>query len=969
MKKLIPLLFTLLFIHVSLLSEANVTGSISGKVLDKKTGEELIGVAIIVEGTGFGAVTDYEGKYSIAGVQPGVYNLVATYVSYKKKIIKGVEVKPKETISLSFSMDFVTKELGEVVVKAELKKESQSALMIQQKNAVSVSDGISADAIRKTPDKNTSDVLKRISGASIQDNKFAVIRGLNERYTSAYINGAPLPSSESDKKAFSFDIFPSNLLDNIVITKTATPDMPAEFGGGIIEINTKSIPTENFNSFSISGGYNTMTTFKNQLTYNGGKTDWLGFDDGTRALPSAIPDDKNFPVSIKEQAELGKSMKNDWALNNTKFSPNYGFQYTFGHAWGTKQSRVGTIIGLTYNRTNSYTTTARKQYDNNIDPNIPVQLTEDYKDENYSTQTLTGLMANVAYKINNNNEITFKNLYSINADDKVISRTGTSAPLDENPMITRATARWFTSSKIYSGQLSGSHYVTAPKIKFNWLGAYSQIERDIPNLRRNSYSKYSRIQDPNNPDIPDEIKSKDTIYKANIAQSNVGPDYAGNIFYSNTKERIYSFKTDASHQLDFTSIHLKNNIKLGVSYQLRERDFTARQLGYIKYAPPGNLMFPDSILYLPEDQIFSPQYMGQSSNGYGGFALANKYKPTDSYSAKSNLFATFLMFDNRYKERYRLIWGFRVEKFVQDLNFVLDNKEPLNISSTKVDILPSVNLVVSLTENQNLRLGYSQTVNRPEFRELAPFAFYDFASRFVISGNPTMTRALIHNYDARYEWFPGRGQLFSTSVFYKDFINPIEQIMRQDVSNEITYSNLNSAKVYGAEFEFRVVLGVLFKSKPTGFLSNLTAYSNLTLTTSSVDLVTNNNAASYAITSRPLQGQSPYIINCGLQYFNYETGWSFSTSYNKVGPRIYIVGTANEPNIWENGRDMIDLQAGKSFLKNKLDVRFNIKDLLAQDHYFFQDNNNNAKLDRTSDNLIWVTNYGLTCSMNASYKF
>lgn len=969
MKKCFPQFFLLVLFLINIDAYAIVSGNINGKVIDIKTGEELIGVTILVEGTSLGAVTDFEGKYHITGVSPGTYKLVASYISYNKKIISGVEVKPKETISLSFSMEVASKDLNEFVVVAELKKESQSALMIQQKNAVSVSDGISADAIKKTPDKSASEVLKRISGASIQDNKFAVIRGLNERYTSAYINGAPLPSSESDKKAFSFDIFPSNLLDNIVVTKTATPDMPGEFGGGIIEINTKSIPTENFNTFSVSGGYNTMTTFKNQLTYKGGGLDWLGVDDGTRALPSAIPDDKNFPVSIKEQAELGKSMKNDWALTNTKFSPNYGFQYTFGHSWGKKNNQIGTIIGLTYNRTNAFTTTRRKQYDSNYDPNIPVQQTEDYLDENYSTQTLTGLMANLGYKINGNNEITFKNLYSINADDKVISRTGTAAPLDENPMITHSTAMWFTSSKIYSGQLSGSHYLSTSKIKINWIGAYSQIERDIPNLRRNSYSKFTRIQDPNNPDIPDEIKSKDTIYKANIAQSNVGPDYAGNIFYSNTKERIYSFKSDVSHQSDIKSIFLKNNIKIGGSYQLRERDFTARQLGYVKYAPPGNLMFPDSILYLPEDKIFSPQYMGQSSNGYGGFALSNKYKPTDSYTAKSNLLACFIMFDQRFRDRYRLIWGVRAEKFVQDLYFFLDNSTPLNISSTKVDYLPSVNLVISLTQNQNIRLGYSQTVNRPEFRELAPFAFYDFASRFVISGNPAMTRALIHNYDLRYEWFPGRGQIFTSSLFYKDFVNPIEQIMRQDVSNEITYSNLNKAKVYGAEFEFRVLLGELFKSKATGFLNNLTVYSNLTLTRSEVDLVTNNNSASYVIKSRPLQGQSPYIINCGIQYFSYETGWSFSTSYNKVGPRIYIVGTANEPDIWENGRDMIDIQIGKSFLKNKMEARLNIKDLLAQNHYFFQDNNHNSKLDVSSDNLIWVTNYGQTCSMSLSYKF
>jgi TonB-dependent receptor len=955
----------LLLISTLAITVSAQTGSISGRILDSKTGEELIGVSVQIEGTVTGAATDFEGKYTIANVKPGTYTLIVSYISYTKKSMAGIEVKAGEVASVNISLEESTKSLNEVVIQGEVKRETAAGLLIQQKNAASISDGISADAIRKTPDKTTSDVLKRVSGASIQDNKFAIIRGLNERYNAAYINGAPLPSSESDRKAFSFDIFPANLLDNITITKTATPDMPGEFAGGIIEINTKSVPDNNFQAIAIQGGYNSVTTFKNQLTYDGGKTDWLGIDDGTRAVPNGIPDDKGFPTLKNDQAKLGKLMKNDWAINQQKFTPNYGFQYTLGHVWGQKQAKLGAIFAATYSRTNVYQSIRRKEFDSNWDPSIPVVLTADYTDQNFSEQTLGGLMANLSYKINNNHQFTFKNLYSINSEDLVIQRNGSSSPLDVNPNLVQATAQWFTSNKIYTTQLGGTHYITGAKLKINWIGSYSDVDREIPNLRRSSYSRYTNLLNPDSPN------KNDTTYKADVSNASVGPSYSGNRFYSTTKENIYSFKADVSHSFDIKSIKLKNTVKVGGLVQERNRNFDARQLGYITYGSggvgsPNYKPFPDSVLYLPQDQIFDPKYMGNSSPTSGGFALTNNYKPTDSYSAESKLYAAFLMFDNRFRNDWRLIWGARIENFEQTLFTVLDNGTPLDVSTKKIDILPSINLVYSLTENQNLRASFSETVNRPEFRELAPFAFPNFSTRYVLSGNPNLSRALIKNYDLRYEWYPGRGQLFSVSGFYKDFTDPIEQKARYDVVREISYINVPSAKNYGVEFEFRFVVGTMLKVNEKSFLNDVTFFTNVTLIRSKVDV---SGVAGSPISDRPLQGQSPYIINSGISYLNIKNGFSVSANYNKVGQRIYIVGSVNEPDIWENGRDVVDLQASKSFFKNKVELRFTLKDLLAQKVYFFQDNNHNQKFDASSDNQIWVANYGRTITMTATYKF
>ncbi len=955
MNKLI-ILFTFLFTFSAYAQK----GKIAGKIVDGKTGEVLPGASILIEGTTLGTSADMDGHFSISSITPGTYTVILNFITYETKKITDVKVLDNDVTELNFSLNPADpKNLNEVVVEAQMNRENTNALLMMQKNNASVSDGISSDMMKKTPDRTTGDILKRVSGASIQDNKFAVIRGLNDRYNAAYINGSPLPSSESDRKAFSFDIFPTNLLDNLIINKTATPDMPAEFAGGIIQVNTKSIPEKNFQSISVGSAYNTVTTGKQQLTYAGGKTDWIGVDDGTRALPGNIPDAKNYPTTPAAQADLAKTMKNDWGITSKKFDPNRSFQYSMGQTFKVKgRDFFGMLLSATYSRNYNFVTTARKGYASSTDLAVPSQLEFDYVDKTYATQTLAGLLGNFSTKINSNNTISFKNLFSINSDDRVIERSGSPTPLDVNPVLLKSNVQWFTSNKIYTGQLIGDHYLPASKIKINWISSFSNIKRDIPNLRRSVYTKLKNVNNPVEPYV------FDTIYKANVATANVGPSYGGGRFYSTNEEKIYSAKADASYSFKFNS-NFKNEVKIGGGYQKRERTFSARQIGYTRHAVSG-VKFTDSLLYLPENQIFAQQNMGIISPGKGGFKLKDVTKPTDAYTANSEIISSFIMFDQRYKESIRFIWGARMENFTQNLNATLDNKDSLRLHTTKLDILPSANLIYSINSAQNIRVCYSQTLNRPEFRELAPFAFYDFNTQFVYSGNDTLKRALIKNYDVRYEVYPGRGQLFSVSGFYKSFINPIEQISRADVSNEVSFKNVPKAKSYGVEIEFRTLLGALLHADSNAFLNSLTLYSNYAYIKSAVDV---SQVIGTASKERALQGQSPYIFNAGLMYNNADYGVSFSAAVNRIGQRIAIVGNINEPDIWENGRTVLDLQIGKTLLKDKLEIRLFAKDILAQKLYFFQDRNNNKKLDTQIDDLIWVSRFGPTFSGSVVFKF
>ncbi|MEO5776242.1 MAG: TonB-dependent receptor [Flavobacterium sp.] len=972
MKSKIYLLF-FVFLSATLLAYSQTSG-IKGLVLEDKTGQPLPGATITIKELNKFTETDSEGNFMFSKIEPGIYELKITALTFQQKVVTEVIVVNDEINTLTISLEAKNNQLDEVVIKTtRAKVESVKSLLIQQKNSANVSDGISAETIKRTPDKNTSDVLKRISGASIQDNRFVIIRGLNDRYNAALLNGAPLPSSESDRKAFSFDIFPSNMLDNLVITKTASPDLPGEFAGGVVQINTKSVPEKDFQSISIGLGYNTITTFKDQKTYKGGNTDWLGFDDGTRQMPSTIPNTETFNVlSYEERAAIAKSFQSDWAIKAEKFKPNTSFQYAIGRHYEFGEKVFGILFSASHNITNNFNEIERNEYEN-PDPAAPSVLITKFKDNNYSQQVLTGALANFSLKFNQNNTISFKNILSINSNDLVVERYGQKDLTDVRT--TKADVRWFTSNRIYSGQLNGDHYFTKPKIKINWTGFYSDIKREIPNLRRNIYT----IEDPNSSD------PNATIAYAVIANNNGGPDYGGGMFFSENKESIYGGKIDLTKKITLGENFI-NDFKIGGFTQIRDRDFTSRQLQYNTLNLGGT--FDYNLLTLPNETIFNVANMGQISPGVNGFTLFDFTKFTDSYTAGSKLNAGYAMFDTRYK-KFRLVWGARIEDFEQTLDSRLSETEYLSLDTKKTDILPSANLIFAINKTQNLRLSFSKTINRPEYRELAPFGFYDFTTQFFTQGNPDLKRASIRNIDLRYEIYPGKGQLFSMSYFLKDFTDPIELI--QQVNNKtVTYENAKSAKSSGVELEFRTLLSTIFKSENTTFFDDLTLFSNIAIIKSRVDVSNSNNANPQ--NNRPLQGQSPYVLNAGLQYLNKDNGWIVSANINRVGNRIAIGSSEIEPAIWEKARTFLDFQIAKTFYKNALELKLNIQNVLAQDLIFYQnkksqdeqhqsgiaglvnsvftgDRNNEDGFDPAVDDVIWKTKYGKTISLTLSYNF
>lgn len=949
-----------IFISVFLLISLNLlaqTGKITGKVINSKTGDPLIGATVSIDSIKRSVATDLNGSYSISGLPSGSYSVSGSYVSYDTKIVSNVVVSSTEFTTLNISLDQASRSNGNnVTVRTRVNRENVGALLAAQKNSASVSDGVSAETIRRTPDRNTSDVLKRVSGASIQDDRFVVIRGLNDRYNAAFLNGAPLPSSESDRKAFAFDIFPSNILDNLIIYKTASPDMSGEFAGGLINVSTKSIPSQNFTTLTLGLGYNTLATFKDKTYYKGGKWDFLGVDDGTRAMPSQIPDIATFNKLLpEEKAKYISYFNNNWALKTKKALPYANIQFTKGLNIQRKgNDYLGMIFSLTYNNNSGYTEGDRNIFDyDRSAPGGEPQWKDKYHDKTYYEQTLLGGLANFSLKLSSKSTLNWKNILSINSDDRVIQRQGTPDFSGDPNFVAKVNGRWFTSNLIYSTQLSGNHIINKSNLRIDWLGAYSFVKRSIPDLRQSIYFT--------SPDI--------TKPTADVASGRPVPDNGGTHFYSNTNEKISSAKVDFTQPFSVGSA-IQNQLKFGVSFQRRVRDFNARLLGFAQYNS-GGVNFNRSLLNLPEELIFAPQNLGgKLTDGTGGFTLEDGTQPTYVYDANSSLSAGYAMLDQRFGKRIRAIYGARLENYNQKLNSVNTNFIPVHTTSSKLDILPSANLIYSFTSKQNLRFAFSKTLNRPEFREIAPFVFFDFVSRYSIEGDTLLQRSSINNYDLRYEFYPGRSQLFSFSGFYKNFTNPIELVSNPNGSRSATYQNAKSAKVYGIEGEVRSLIGTFFGSSEKSILDKLTLSANVAILWSKIQLNRFGEIdVKYLNSNRNLQGQSPYVFNSALTYANDETGISATLSANRVGPRIYIVGTKNDVDIYEQGRTALDFQVAKSFKKDKWEVKINAKDILAQKQIFFYDIDQNKKYSEAADRIFSKNSYGRIISLTATYKF
>lgn len=919
---------TLLFLVIGSTAFAQ-TGKISGIVSDKKSGETLIGVSVKIAGTTKGVATDVEGRYTIGGLTTGKYTLEVSYISYATKNITEIDVKDGSTVQVNVTLEEAgSQTLNQVVITSTAKQESVSNLYLKQKTNVSISDGISADQIKRSPDRNTSEVLKRVSGTSIQDNKFVIVRGLSDRYNSTLLNNAILPSTEPDRKAFSFDIIPSNMIDNIVINKTASPDLPGDFSGGVVQVLTKDIPTDNYLFVSLGSGYNSQSTFKDFYLGEKSGIENFGYFNSNRNIPKGIPTTAKYNVlTANQKIEAGKLFRNSFQTNMFNSAmPAQAYQLSMGLRKELKnKANVGAIISLTYRNSENRNEAERLDYEGSV-----TQF--DFNDDTYKFSSSMGALANFAY-IKGNNKIAFKNLYNISLDNTFTSRYGTQL-VDQDSI--RGYSYDLVSKSLLNTQLEGEHKLAWKDLKINWNIGYSYSDRLQPDLKAINY----RL------DYDQGAKQYEAIVPNGTASRTDASRFFSELFED-------SYNAGLNLTLPINLFNEKSNLKLGGLKQYKLRDFKARKFGYIKSF--GS--FDASLLTLPYNQIFDPANLKPT-----GFIMDEGTENADKYDATSDLNAGYLMLDTRLSKKLRVSFGARVEDSYQLVNTADYTGKRVKVEKQYLDILPSLNATYNLSEKTNIRFSASQTVTRPELRELSNFGFFDYISKRILQGNPDLKRSQNTNIDVKYEIFPGAGQVISISGYYKYFKNPIEQAVSSGSVKNISFQNANSATTYGMELEVRKNLGFVSES---AFYKNLTAYVNSSIIFSTVNL----NSLVSEITSRALQGQSPYLINAGLLFSEPKSNLSFNLLYNRIGERISEVGYQGYPDIYEKGRNMIDFQISKRMIKNKAELRLNLADILNEKVYFYQNNNEKKTYQPGEDNIMNTARTGMGASLTFTYNF
>ncbi|CAN5883691.1 TonB-dependent receptor [soil metagenome] len=934
--------FTLLLISLacSLVSFAQ-KGKIEGKVVDAKTGLPLTGVSVVVKTTGKGTSTDVEGRYTMNIDGLAKVSLIFTYNGVTQQVDE-VEVKEGKVTTQDLSLTQKEKTEQAVVVRAasNARKETAASLITFQKNTNTVAQVISAESIKRSPDKNTGEVLKRIPGASLQEGKYLVVRGLADRYNQAMLNGILLSSTEPDRKTFSFDIIPSSMIDNIIVNKAFVPEFPGEWAGGLIQVNTKDVPSKNFLNLQIGTGFNTQTIGKEFYSYEGGKTDWLGYDDGKRGLPANFPKKAAFAALTQgEKTAYAKEFENVWSTkkNNSDITPVLNESFQINGGFNTKLSnrlKLAAIVAVNYNRSNK-----RTVYDNQINTfqgdNIPT-LSFAYSNIKYSKEILAGALANITLQIGNNHKISFKNILNINTTNYTTLRNGKDFDAATNTVLgdkIYATELAFKANTFFNTQLAGDHNLPKYKAKFHWFGSFNILDQYIPDQRRIQYAQ-ADATDPNAP------------YYAAIGGSNASQK-SGSRYYGFLNDYIYTAGADLGKT--FKIKNQSQTIKGGYFFQVKDRLFDSRPFAI--YLPSDNL----ALRALSPDKIFAAENFGNGLDNK--FAFNELAGSSYRYIANSILNAGFLQLDNQIGDKLRVVWGLRVENFDQVIGS-MKKSDPRFVHNEQTDYLPGLNLTYKMNNKTNVRLSGSQTIIRPEFRELSTFQFYDFDLGATIAGYTGLVRTKVTNFDLRYELYPRAGELFTFGVFYKYFKNPIEVYFNASSGGASTYNFLNAdeANSFGAEFEFRKKLDF------SPALKNFTLQGNVSYIYNRVSGIGNDAA-------RPMQGQSPYLLNGGLQYDVEKYGITTTLLFNQIGRRIAFVGGSDQPPVWENPRPVMDFQLAKKVMKTKGEIKLNVSDIFNKSAIFYNDLNNNKKYDKNIDAFAIKRKYGTNVSISFGYNF
>uniref|UniRef100_UPI00402605AE TonB-dependent receptor domain-containing protein n=1 Tax=Segatella copri TaxID=165179 RepID=UPI00402605AE len=931
-------------IVLGLLSAASMptwAQQIKGVVIDQKSKETLIGAVVTVDGTNVKAITNIDGNFQIDGLdKEKKYTLYINYVGYKTQKIDGVQAKDADQV-IALQPD--EQQLKEVTVTAVERRNTDAAMIQVAKNSPVIVSNVSAQEISRTQDTNAGEVIRRVPGVSLIDDKFVMVRGLSQRYNNVWVNGGAVPSSEADSRAFSFDIIPSSQIDNLTIVKSPTAEYPADYSGGFIIVNTKEIPAENSFNIAVGGNWNTSSAFQNFSYSKGSGTDFLGFDNGLRSLNGGIHAALNpqlnangKPVGDYATSLLGNGLNNDWLVKNRKPLGDLKLAASLNQRWMLGGRTLGMLAALNY--TNEYRT--YENMENNLygiydAANDKPNYLRHSVDDQYNNNVRLGAMLNFTFlSKDGNHKYQLKNIFNQLATSRYTWRDGVSAQSN----LERSAEYYYRSRTTYNGQLTGKHTFTSDAL--DWSIGYAYANRHLPDRRRYL--------------IDDALES-------GVYALSTGNDISRE--WTQLDEHILSLGVNDKHHFKFGNF--EPDLQVGAYGEYRTREYQTRNFIYNWNVSDNNM---------PSDFRHSdiPTLLSSEANmGYDKLYLLEEKQMRNNYRGHNTLGAGYLALSLPFG-KLGIHAGVRFEH--NDMELISNSRDYEKSESSRHyktdDVFPSLNTTYKINDQHQVRLSYGRSINRPEFREVSSSVYYDFDLASNVQGNTELKNCYVDNLDLRYEWYPSRGELISLAVFYKHFDSPIEWTYTVAGGTDLIYSykNAKSANNYGVELDIRKNLGFIG-------LKDFSWSFNGALIKSKVQFEKGAKEE-----DRPMQGQSPYLINTGIFYKNAPLKMDIALLYNRIGKRIIGVGrsegstgddsNSRVPHSYEMPRNTIDFSLAKKFGEH-LELKLNVRDLLAEKIYYkqFADVTYSDGSKKEVEEIARCYKPGRNIGLQAIYKF
>ncbi len=851
------------------MGRASITGVVTDNGIAVMPGVTVSAARVGDQGGAMVEVTDVAGVFTLSDLRPGTYRIEASLDGFQP-VAREVSVGTGQTLQLALKLAPAFAET--LTVTAQASQTGEVAIMETRRQAPVVSDSISAEEIRKTPDSNAASVVERLTGVTLLGDKYVFVRGLGERYSGTTINGATLPTTETEKRVVPLDLFPAKLLETVNVVKTYTPDKPGDFGSGVVELTTTEFPSSETFKLSVATGHQSQATGQRFRRYGRG-LNRLG--EGGQALPAGIPSDflkrrsqlnpSGFTPAELEQ--FGETLVGSWTgTEKRSASPSSDMSLTYGNTLG----RLGVVLSAVSNH--GFDIVEEEQRFFGADAGGVLTPYNDYELTTHREHASAGFVGNFSLRLSESNRVSLNSVLTrdASAEDRFQEGLHTSSGGEIRDYRLR-----YQIEEIFSSRLRGEHNLRGPGIGslIEWNAARSRASNDS-DLRENIYREGD----------------------AGVFELQTGFSESGKTEYFALEDDIdqagVSYTMFFSRQAGAWSGSLKG----GLDVQQRTRDFGARRFRFA-YA---NLI-PVDLTKTP-DEIFVPANIGPN-----GFELREITGVNDAYDAKQDIDAAYLMSDTTLG-RWRIIGGARYESSDQRVTTFnpFDTANAVNAINENKDILPSLNVVYQAGSRTNVRFGYGRSLNRPEFRELSPFSFVEVAAGRSVAGNPELKQATLDGYDVRWEMFPRPGEVIAVSTFFKQIDRPIERIIQPTSDLRTSFVNADSATLWGVELEFRRSLAEILP-----LLRLWSVNANYARIQSEVTVGQHQFSVATS-TERPLEGQSDQVGNVGLQFYHPQWGTLVRLLGSYNGKRLSEAGAFGLPDIYEAATTSLDLVLSQS---------------------------------------------------------